>query len=191
MRALVVGADDARGTLAATRALAAAGWQVGVGSPHRHGLAASSAHAARWHRVPGPGEESFVTATAQAMRDGGYAVVLPGGDVEALALSAGRDRLPGRVPYGSHASVELVLDKLTMTAAAEAAGVAVPRTRPAGQAGEIPLPAVVKPRRRAAAGPIVCRHAAAASAVLAPLGAAGAEPVVQVLVPSGRGRRSQ
>ncbi|WP_372728588.1 ATP-grasp domain-containing protein [Nocardioides sp.] len=126
-RALVVGSDDARGLLAAVRSLSACGWQVGVATPHRRSLVASSRHATHWHRL-GPDIASSVSAIVDQH---GYDVVLPGGDTELLALSDGRADIGCAVPYGSQESVRCILDKWSLFRAASAAGLATPYTRPA------------------------------------------------------------
>ncbi|SET55051.1 ATP-grasp domain-containing protein [Geodermatophilus poikilotrophus] len=135
--------------LAATRSFGAAGWHVGIGSPTPGGRAGSSRWAAAWHHVP-PAEEdweAFLAATREAVAEGGYDLVFGADDVEVLALSAGRDTLGALFPYAAHDSVLRAVDKLTLTRAAEAAGLAVPRTTdPAQGPTDLPLPVVVKAR---------------------------------------------
>jgi len=73
MRALIVEDGWQRGSLAATRALARAGWTVGIGAP-RQGFAAASRFADAWHEVPPPEEDegAFVAAVRAAVDVGGY-----------------------------------------------------------------------------------------------------------------------
>ena len=195
MHALIVGDGHARGALAAARALHTAGWDVGVGSPARGGLAAASRTTRFWHRVPPPerGLEGFVRAVSEAVEAKGYEVVFGSGDATVLALSSQRERIPARVPYPPHAAVVRAHDKLELARAAEAVGLASPSTAPAA---EVPGagadgPVVVKARmhwtpgsqvdsgrleaRVAGSVPEVQREAAA-------IVAAGGEPLVQELV---------
>jgi predicted ATP-grasp superfamily ATP-dependent carboligase len=135
--------------LAATRSFGAAGWYVGTGSLTPGGRADSSRWAAAWHHVP-PAEqdwEAFLAATRQAVAEGGYDLVFGADDVEVLALSAGRGTLGALFPYADHESLVRAVDKLTLTRAAEAAGLAVPRTAsPEEGPTALPFPVVVKAR---------------------------------------------
>lgn len=147
--ALIIGTGLARGALAATRALYAAGWTVGVGSPDPHSFAAASCASRSWHRVMRPhGElDDFVADVNNAVEEGGYDVILPSGDDTALALSSARDRIGALVPYGPHPAVLRGLDKLALMQSAAAAGLAVPRTALAGESADgFDPPVVVKPR---------------------------------------------
>ena len=80
---------------------------------------------------------------------GGYEVVFCAYDVGLLVLSRRREEVaPAIVPYAAHEVVERSFDKLEFTRAAEAVGLAVPRTE---QASEEALaawqgPVVVKAR---------------------------------------------
>lgn len=127
-RALLVGADDARGLVAAARSLSKRGWRVGVVSPGRHSVVAVSRSVSAWHRLAPGGARAIAGSVALAVEEEGYDVVLPGGDAELSALSEHRDDLGCVVPYGSRESVRLALDKLSMTAEAAAAGIRVPAT---------------------------------------------------------------
>jgi predicted ATP-grasp superfamily ATP-dependent carboligase len=148
MRALIVSEGRSRAALAAVRALGRAGWDVGVASPARPDLAATSRWARRWHEVPLPevDAEAFLDAAATASR--GYEVVFGCGDAEVLALSAGRDLLGATVGYGPHESVVRALDKLELGRAAGRTGLATPRTVPATpeHLNELEGPIVVKAR---------------------------------------------
>ena len=150
-RVLVVDPRDARPSVAATRALARAGWTVGVGGAAPTGLAASSRWCARWHPVPPPEEgiDAFVGAIGAAAERYGYELVLPSGDAEALALSAERHRIGPVVPYPPHDVVSRAFDKLRLGEAASAAGVRTPATTVAAIGEPMPRPAapvVVKER---------------------------------------------
>lgn len=198
MRALIVEPGHTRAALAAARALHAAGWTVGIGMPGQRGLAASSRHVARRHRVPGPerGLDAFVEAVAAAIADAGYEVVFGGGDAEVLALSARRAELAAIVPYGPHEQVSRALDKLELAAASRSVGFSVPRMCSAtGEELErSPLPFVVKASLHAPlsrdGGPqrletrLAARRDEAARRVRE-IGAAGARAILQEFL-SGR-----
>lgn len=164
MRVLVLDPGGSRSALAGVRALGQAGVEVGVASPVR-GLAARS----RWCRefVPVP------STVDVAAIDRGYDVVVPAGDAEAFAVSAGRDSLRCRVPYGSHASVATAFDKAALAEVASRCGVAVPGLVDGP-------PAVVKGRSHVAGRheAVVARTAAEFDAAVAVLD----EPVVQELL---------
>lgn len=150
MRVLIVESGFTRGALAACRALADAGWTVGIGSPDRHGLAASSRHAARWHEVP-PVEQNldaFLLATEAAVIAGGYEAIFCAEDAFALGLSFGRDRLSAVVPYPPHEVVVRAIDKLDLHRAARAVGMPSPATRLADEEAisQIDRPTLVKAR---------------------------------------------
>ncbi|MGH2804228.1 MAG: ATP-grasp domain-containing protein, partial [Thermoleophilaceae bacterium] len=119
-----------RGALSAARALHAAGWSVGVGSPARGGLAAASRSTERWHRVPPPelDLDKFVASVESATASAAYDLVFGSGDAELLALSCARERLSAKVPHPPHATVLRTLDKLELARAAKAVGLEGPRT---------------------------------------------------------------
>jgi predicted ATP-grasp superfamily ATP-dependent carboligase len=151
MRVLIVGNGFSRSSLGAVRAFGSAGWTVGVGSPDRGSVAASSKFAAKWHHVPPPerGLEAFLEATNDAIHNGSYLIVFGTGDAEVLALSARRHKVDAVVPHSSHESVMCAFDKLSLTHAAQSSGVPVPSTQVAinGIVPEtVPLPVIVKGR---------------------------------------------
>ena len=126
MRALIVGSEAARGSLAAARSLTRGGWIVGFGSPNR-GLAGGSRATRRIHPVPPPHDiKVFIKAVNSAIVAGGYEVIFGGGDAEVLALSSMRKSVRGIVPYASHDDVLRALDKLRLMEAADTAGVPFP-----------------------------------------------------------------
>jgi predicted ATP-grasp superfamily ATP-dependent carboligase len=127
MRALVVEYGVNRGALAGVRALAAAGWEVGVaGSPHVQ-VTASSRAVSRTYEVPSSeDEDALVTAVARAVREGGYEVVFPVDDGQLLALSRRRDEVGAVLPYAAHVDVARALDKFELARAARAVGLATP-----------------------------------------------------------------
>jgi predicted ATP-grasp superfamily ATP-dependent carboligase len=151
MRALLVAQESIhRGALAAARALARAGWTVGCTSDNRRSLAAASRATERWHYTPSPADDldAFLDAVQAAVAEGGYEVLLPGGDAEVLALSLGRDRLSACVPYPSHENVLRAFDKLDLVTGAARAGLATPHTVVATDAEveKVNGPVVVKAR---------------------------------------------
>jgi len=150
MRVLIVESGFTRGALAGCRALAGAGWHVGIGSSTKQGLAASSRYARRWHRIP-PVEDdldAFLDATETAIRVGGYEVIFCTEDAQALGLSYGRDRISATIPYPPHDVVIRAFDKLELSHAARRVGMATPRTVLADDAtiSATELPVLVKSR---------------------------------------------
>jgi predicted ATP-grasp superfamily ATP-dependent carboligase len=129
MNALIVGDADLRGTIAAVRALARAGWTVGIGSPRR-GHATASRFCSAWHLVPllGRSKEQFAHAINEAATQGGYDLAFGGGDAEVLALSTVRNELLPSVPYAGHDSIWRAMDKMQLYCAAERVGLQTPRT---------------------------------------------------------------
>jgi len=190
----VVGDGSAAYVLPAIRSLARAGFSVGVGQPAR-GLATASRACGRYHPIPRAEDdlERWLATVAQVVRTGGYDVVFPADDIELLALSASRDRVPAVVPYPAHAVVLEAVDKLSLTSAAVAAGLGAPATGAATPAAvaAVDRPVVVKARLHwAPEAAETDRHVpvrvastpAEAEAAVAAMRAAGAEPVLQELV---------
>jgi predicted ATP-grasp superfamily ATP-dependent carboligase len=154
MRALVVEQGFSRGALAAVRALAQAGWRVGVGSPDGRGLAAASRACARRHRVPAAHQDqpAFLAAVARAVAEGGYEVVFGAGEAEVLTLSEHRYAVPAVVPHAAHHRVLDALDKARLAEAAVAAGFRVPRSLAPDSLTDESRPVVVKARLHARPG---------------------------------------
>jgi predicted ATP-grasp superfamily ATP-dependent carboligase len=148
---LVVEQGFSRGALAAVRALAQAGWQVGVGAPDGRGLASSSRACARRHPVPAAheGQPAFLAAVARAVADGGYEVVFGAGEAEVLTLSEHRSAVPAVVPHADHQLVLGALDKARLTEAAVAVGLQVPRSLAPDSLSDETRPVVVKARMHA------------------------------------------
>lgn len=128
LRALIVETGASRGSLAASRALAAAGWTVGIGTPSGAGLAAASRATCARHRVPSPEDDpdAFAAAIDEIAREHNYALVFGGGDAEALALSSSRARIGALIPYAPHERVLRAHDKLELAGAAARAGLRTP-----------------------------------------------------------------
>lgn len=181
-----------RGAPAAVRALAGAGWTVGVATPTGEGIAASSRYVDARHRVPAPSVdgEAFLSALESAIGEGSYDVVLAGGDAELMVISAGRDRLTATVPHAPHESVIRALDKLELTEAGRLAGWSVPATEAAVEGHEPSWsgPTVVKARWHSpgagSGGPAriageLARNGAEAVAIAERIRAAGGDPLFQ------------
>jgi predicted ATP-grasp superfamily ATP-dependent carboligase len=194
MRALIVGSEFARGSLAAVRALAGAEWIVGIGSPQRRGLASRSRHAHRWHEIPPPEDDpkAFLKATNAAIVDGGYEVVFGSGDAEILALSEARKSLRAIFPYAPHDSLIAALDKQELMHAATSAGLATPATLGGtnGAIEELSPPVIVKSRlhwtpEQSSSGRIeaaIARTKSEAVDLVAEVRARGGEPFLQEVV---------
>lgn len=192
MRVLVSGAPDARGALAGVRALSAAGWTVEVAVPRARGLAAASRHAAARHDVPSPEADprAYADAVAALVARGRHEVVLPAGDAELIALSLHRERIGAPFAGPPHEVLLRALDKLELTRAARAVGVATPRTWSASEPvpHDVSGPLVVKGRLhldpgagdgRARRDARIVETASQLDAVAAAVAGAGADAVVQ------------
>lgn len=150
-RALIVESASDPGALAASRALRAAGWTVGVASSHSPHLAAASNSVSHRHRITGPAVNlnDFVAGVNAAIDSEGYDVVFPGwGDAETIALSMRREEIDAIVPFCAHDQLLRVFDKLALGKAATDSGIRVPETRLACEAtlSELHFPLLVKPR---------------------------------------------
>lgn len=133
MRALILEDGYSRQALTASRALAAAGWEVGIGAHRACGVSACSRSTSHDHRVHAPEQDldRFVEGVNAAISDVGYELVFGARDVEVLALSARRHEIGAEVPHPPHERVLRALDKLELAAAAQAVEVATPTTVPA------------------------------------------------------------
>jgi hypothetical protein len=136
-RALVVTSGRDRGSLAAVRALHRAGWTVGVGTPDGTGMVTASRAAAHRHAVPRPRRDcgDFVTGVQAAVKEGGYDVVLGGGDDWMAALATHAAVLPTVVAHPPACVAVAALDKLGLARRAAGAGLAAPRTELADASG--------------------------------------------------------
>jgi predicted ATP-grasp superfamily ATP-dependent carboligase len=149
-RVLIVEQGWSRGALAATRALAAAGWFVGVASAQEGGLARTSRFCARRHLIqPLQPADAFVASVAALVRDHGYDVVFGAGEAEVLALSAAREMIPAIFPYAPHDVVLRALDKRELARAASAVGIAVPEVISVEAIRDERTPVIVKARMHA------------------------------------------
>jgi predicted ATP-grasp superfamily ATP-dependent carboligase len=190
MRALLVEFGRNRGALAGARALAAAGWEVGLGTQRGLHATSSSRAVAHTHEVPGPlHEEALIAAVAAAVRERGYEVVFPVEDGQLLALSRHRSRIGAVFPYPAHERVALALDRLELARIASACGLAVPKQlEPDPQElADRQLPVIVKTSRYAPQtwdgrqGRIETALVAGneAAAAVRAIRAAGVQPLVQ------------
>ena len=154
VRALVVEQGYSRGALAAVRALAQAGWRVGVGAPGATGLASASRACWRRHPVPAAHQDqsASLAAVVRAVTEGGYEVVFGAGEAEVLTLSEHREVIPAVVPHAGHQVVLAALDKARLAEAAVAAGLQVPATLAPGSLTGESRPVVVKARMHARPG---------------------------------------
>jgi predicted ATP-grasp superfamily ATP-dependent carboligase len=157
VRALIVEHGLTRQALAGARALAAAGWEVGLCASRERPMAGASRSVSRTYVAPEPqgGLDAFVAAVNAAIAAGGYEIVFGADDAQVLALSERRGDVDAVVPHAPHAAVVRSLDKLELGRAAERAGLAAPRTLAAedGWPEGAPVPAVVKARLHASFAP--------------------------------------
>ncbi len=146
-RVLIIEDGDTPYVDAVVGAFCKEGWHVGRGRP---GGGADRGRGVSHYAVPRPedGEEEFVRAAVAVIEAGGYDLVFGADDVEMLALSAVRERLPCPFPYAPHEAVVAAVDKLTLAAAAEQVGLGSPRTWPASAEtiAAVELPVAVKSR---------------------------------------------
>jgi predicted ATP-grasp superfamily ATP-dependent carboligase len=196
MRVLIV--EDGWGSyiLPAVRSLGTDGWTVGLAGPRRS-RSASSRWVAQSHRLAAPQDSltEFARCVAQVIEEGQYDLVFGGDDVELLALSASRERLPAVVPYAEHDVVLNSLDKLKLVETAQRVGLATPETvASTGLDGTcpVPLPVVVKPRLHWVPGSAkgagryrarLCIRDTEVAEAVADIVAGGGEAVVQEVVP--------
>ena len=189
MRALIVDTRDTRASLAALRALSAAGWFVGVAVADEAALVARSRFARARHRVPPPedGVDAFVEALNDAAR--GYEVVFAATDAEILLLSRERDRIGARVPFPTDEVMLRAIDKVELAQAATEVGIRSPAT--STSIPELAGPLIVKERLHgtpAADGslthvnPFVSSDRAALAEYADAARAAGAEPIFQPVI---------
>ena len=196
VKALILEDGESRQALTASRALASAGWTVGVGAARRSGLAASSRSTSLTHIVPPPERDvdGFVAATNAAIAREGYDVVFGARDTEVLTLSERRDEIRSVVPHPPHDRLLRAFDKVELTEAARRVGIAVPTTRSASAEALEALegPAIVKARLHVQVGAgaqpprldtVVASTRAEAAARAAEIRTAGGEPLLQELVP--------
>lgn len=137
MRALIVDSGEGRASLAAARALARAGWTVGIACPSARGLAGRSRFVRHRHVVPGlsAGALAFLEAVERAVAAHDYDLVFPSSDGEMLVLSEERERLGALVPYARHETLLRAIDKRGLADAASAAGLATPPSAPSAREG--------------------------------------------------------
>jgi predicted ATP-grasp superfamily ATP-dependent carboligase len=173
VRVLLVDQSRDRATLVAVRELTAAGFEVGTGAC-KPSLASTSRFVHRHHEVHEceDDEDRFIADIAAAVRAGGYEVVFCTYDVGLLVLSRRRAEI-----------VERSFDRLAFSDAAQAAGLAVPRTEEASDAALAAWrgPVVVKARIHAPTRYETRRFSSAEQAApfVAELRDQGAQPLLQ------------
>jgi predicted ATP-grasp superfamily ATP-dependent carboligase len=149
---------EQRCALAACRALAAAGYEVGVASARGPAAAKWSHSCSDRIRVPDARRDpaGFAERLRSELERRHYDVVLPGGDASLLALSAHRARLEPLVRLGlpEHHVIEACLDKELLGQRAQEAGFAPPVTMRCpttedgrSAAAQLGYPVIVKPPR--------------------------------------------
>jgi predicted ATP-grasp superfamily ATP-dependent carboligase len=185
VRALLVDQSRDRATLVAVRELTAAGFEVGTGA-WKPSLASTSRFVRSHHEVHEceEDEDRFIADIAAAVRAGDYEVVFCTYDVGLLVLSRRRAEIaPAVVPYAAHEIVERSFDKLAFSNAAQATGLAVPRTEEASDAALEAWrgPVVVKARIHAPTRYETRRFPSAEQAApfVAELRRQGAQPLLQ------------
>ena len=155
---MLVTEGEQRSVVAACRSLARAGFEVVVAAGRRP----AAAHWSRACHVPlriaDPGErpDCFVAELESVVRDGGFEVLVAGGERSLLSISERRDVLEPHVELGlpDHHAVLRSLDKLALLDAASGAGLDPPLTKVCADASDahravrtLGLPVVIKPRR--------------------------------------------
>jgi predicted ATP-grasp superfamily ATP-dependent carboligase len=167
--------------VAATRALAAAGHRVLVGSDTRWSKAGWSRFCSAMFRYTPPEIDAaqFVAAIRSALADSGGAVVLPMTERTTLPLSAMRSEIAlsaGRLVLPPHQTVLRAFDKQQTTEIARSLGIDVPATATVVSDADVRsvdealrYPIVLKPRAseelragsvRTTGGPVYARNAA-------------------------------
>ncbi|MDX6510813.1 MAG: hypothetical protein QOE36_317 [Gaiellaceae bacterium] len=153
-RRLLLTVDEGTGSLAAVRALRAAGWEPWIAPALPGTPSARSRAAAGIVEAPDPKSdpEGFATALAREASLLGVAAVLPGGEGPLRALTGREARFEG-IPVGTAPAEALdrATDKAQLPELARRAGLESPPTAElrAGEdlPAEIGFPAVVKPLR--------------------------------------------
>jgi predicted ATP-grasp superfamily ATP-dependent carboligase len=147
---------EQRCALAACRALAAAGYEVGAASARQPAAAKWSRYCSHGLGVPDPRRDParFAERLRRELERRRYDVVLPASDASLLALSAHRARLESLVRLGlpAHQVVEACFDKELLVRRAHEAGFAPPVTtrcltldEGCSAAGRLGYPVIVKP----------------------------------------------
>jgi predicted ATP-grasp superfamily ATP-dependent carboligase len=156
IRVLVTGGDHTP-SLAALRALRAAGYEPWAGVVSPRAYAARSRAAAGTIVLPSSGSEpaAFANRLGAELRRLGFSVVIPGTEQDLLAIAEAHDpalRSAAGVP--EYRVVLQVIDKAAVYRAARGVGLEVPRTE-ALDRGRLPddgdFPLIVKPLRSASA----------------------------------------
>ena len=154
--ALVLDANQ-RSALAAIRALGSRGIPVIAADQTRTTLAGASKYCSGSfvYQDPTASAEGFIAAVEREAATRGVAVIFPMTDTTTYLLARYRDSFPGmRIPLGSFAALDTLLDKWKLWELARSLEIPVPRTYAVGVSHELAqiaptlrFPVVVKPRR--------------------------------------------
>lgn len=128
-RTILVTDGEQRASLAAVRALGAAGHVVYVSSHTRRSLAGGSRYSAGEIRTASPLRETdrFVADVQNFVRSHAIDTILPMTEPALLALLPVRSRFPGvLIPFASAEAFERISDKQTVLDAATRVGIAIP-----------------------------------------------------------------
>lgn len=146
-----------RAALAVVRSLGRAGHRVGVVSPRRRSLAASSRYVDWEVEAPAPSDDrtGFLDRLVRAISARPVDVVLPVSEASLRAVLSRRDRLGEAViPFPDATTFDRISDKAEVARAGDALGISVPRhaTLRSSEdlertAAELSFPLVVKPTR--------------------------------------------
>jgi biotin carboxylase len=119
---------EGRATLAACRALRAAGYVVDAVARSRPAATQWSRSCARSLRAPDPSADTagFARALAELTSGGEYDVLIPGSDAALLVISEHRNRIGGLTGLPEHAAVLRSLNRSSLGEAASEAGGAGP-----------------------------------------------------------------
>lgn len=158
-RRLLLSVDEGTGSLAAVRALRAAGWEPWIAPAFPGTPAARSRATAGIVEAPDPKSdpEGFVTALAREAWRLDVAAVLPGGEGALRALTGRESQFDG-IPVGTAPAEALdrATDKALLPELARRAGLEAPPTAELRAGDELPaeirFPAVVKPVRSVSVG---------------------------------------
>lgn len=157
-RRVLVTDGTARAVVAACRGLGRAGYYPSVTAAHHPAAAQWSRYCKRRFTTPDPREdpERFVDRLEQILRQDPHELLLASSDAALLAVSEHRERIDPHASTGlpPHDAVERALDKDAVGTAAEAVGLAPPKSvrcdtveQVSAAIAETGLPVVVKPGR--------------------------------------------
>jgi predicted ATP-grasp superfamily ATP-dependent carboligase len=142
--------DESTGSLAALRALSAAGYPVWAAVSRTHTYAERSRAATGVIRLPNEQQDVplYLEELAGAVRRVGATVLLPGTESTLQAITGNEAQFPAGVAVGTSPAAALAraTDKAALPQLAQSAGLQAPVTKPLENAGELPFPLIAKPR---------------------------------------------